>query len=959
MKSILTKVVLMISVIITLVIVTLLFSVQNRTKDILDADSDEILVSVADFYESAIDDNFRSAEQSVGTIYNYAINRAKDYPDFLEDAEQRQQYTEDVSVLAESIAENTVGSIGVYMRYNPDTYGTNSGFLYTLDSTEGVWEKKKTTDMSLYDEDDMEHVGWYYIPVQSGHSMWMDSYYNANRGTDIISYIIPFFYNNSTVGVIGMDISVDTIRQAAAGIHVYETGEAFILQEDGTIVYHSSYPDGMDIEDLGEDEISYINMILSNESDTAFVIDSQDGTKHKVVLKNLINGMILGVYAPVDEIGIPQKNLMDQLIKIFFIVFILAIFAGVLMARTFVKPLKQMTAVAERYAKGDFTENIRVNSKDEIGKLSNSLDVMSTYLKDQLNASDSANRAKGEFLANMSHEIRTPINAILGMDEMIIRESKDEQIVEYAVNIKQAGRSLLAQVNSILDYSKLEDGKMEVFPEEYDLAQLINTSANNISTRAKVKGLNFKTDIDENLPVTLLGDDLRLGQIIMNLLTNAIKYTQAGSIVLTMKDVGRNDKDINIFVSVEDTGIGIKEEDLERLSISFQRFDEEKNRNIEGTGLGIPIVMKLLTVMGSKLKVESTYGQGSTFSFVVNQGIVNDEPIGDYKKRVKKDFRKRSKYTYPSMPTASILLVDDYEMNLMVAKNLMKIYDFEPDLVGSGKEAITRIEEKHYDIVFMDHMMPGMDGIETLEYLKDRNLIGDNTKVVALTANAIAGAKEYYKSKGFDDYLTKPIDADQLEDMLVKYVPAKKIIKKSISDLKKDKSLVNSDEERKALMKIFVSTIDETGKKLQELLEAEDIKNYTIKVHGLKSTARLIGEVSISNKAEKLEMAGKAGDWDYIKSHHESLMKEYLSVRDNFQEDKPKKKKLEDSDLKDGIYSIIEMANVCDYTSTEMVLNSLDEYEMDQELTQQIKEIRSLLEKLDYEAVANMAKEML
>ena len=584
---------------------------------------------------------------------------------------------------------------------------------------------------------------------------------------------------------------------------------------------------------------------------------------------------------------------------------------------------------------------------------------LSKSLQTQIEAANAANKAKTEFLANMSHEVRTPINAILGMDEMIIRESNDEQIVEYATNIKQAGKSLLAQVNSILDYSKLEDGKMEIIPVEYDLAITINTFIIGASARAKAKGLKFNIDVDNNLPMTLLGDDGRLTQIVMNLITNAIKYTERGEITFTMREVDRNDNNIDIYIAVRDTGIGIKEEDLNNLYVAFKRVDEEKNRNIEGTGLGIPIVMKLLELMGSELAVSSIYGKGSVFSFVFSQGIVNNEPVGDYKKRIKQSYKKRNKYTFPSMPAANILVVDDYEMNLMVAKNLMKVYDFVPDLVESGREAIDLVSKKEYDVIFMDHMMPDLDGIETVDIIHKQGLLKKKTAIIALTANAIAGAKEYYLSNGFVDYLTKPIDAEALESMLVKYVPKKKVLKKAISDVRNDKSLTTNDDERNALIKIFVSTIDESAKKLDEFLEAGDIKNYTIKVHGLKSTARLIGEMSISKKAEALEKAGKSEDWNYIKSHHMELISEYLSLRDAYEGKKNGKKFLSDSDLKDALYSIIEMANVCDYSSTEMVLNGLDEYEMSAELTEKINNIRALLEKLDYEAVSKAAGEML
>ena len=463
----------------------------------------------------------------------------------------------------------------------------------------------------------------------------------------------------------------------------------------------------------------------------------------------IVVGALLASVAVISD-GTLSRNQFIKLIVVFSIFLILAIIVALKIAQNVIK---------------------EINSMNE-------------FMQRQLDAVDSASKAKSQFLASMSHEVRTPINAILGMNEMIIRESSDEQIVEYATNVKQAGKALLAQVNSILDYSKLEEGKMEIIQVEYDLATMINGFVTSVTTRAKSKGLRMEVNVDTNLPTTLLGDDVRLGQVINNLLTNAVKYTEVGVITLNIREESREDGAIDIGVSVQDTGIGIKPEDMEKLSASFTRIEEERNRNIEGTGLGIPIVIEILRLMGSDLKVESVYGQGSTFSFVIRQGIINDEPLGDYRKRVKRSYRRRNKYTYPSMPKANIIVVDDYEMNLVVAKNLMKVYDFIPDLAESGPEAITRIQEKHYDIIFMDHMMPDMDGVETLEILKKRQMIDESTAVIALTANAIAGAKDFYISKGFNDYLTKPIDAEALEQVLTKYVPSDKIVKKSISDIK-------------------------------------------------------------------------------------------------------------------------------------------------------------------------------
>nr|MCR5337936.1 response regulator [Lachnospiraceae bacterium] len=417
-----------------------------------------------------------------------------------------------------------------------------------------------------------------------------------------------------------------------------------------------------------------------------------------------------------------------------------------------------------------YSMTMKTGGDDEVGVLSRSLQAMSTSLTMQIRIADAANRAKSEFLANMSHEIRTPINAILGMNEMILREADNPDILDYSYNIRSAGKTLLSLINSILDFSKIEDGKMELMNVSYDTADLITNLYNSISERARSKGLTFTLDIDKNLPTTLLGDDVRLTQIIMNLLTNAVKYTEKGSVTLIMKDEGHEGNLIELFVAVKDTGVGIKEEDMKKLFESFERIDEKRNRNIEGTGLGMAIVTRLLDMMDSELVVDSQYGKGSEFSFTINQQIVDALPIGDYEERMKHASVQRTENRTMRIKDTSILVVDDNEMNLKVFRNLMKIYGVKPDTAGGGAEGIEMIKKGHYDLIFLDHMMPGMDGIETLRILRDEKLVPEDTPVIALTANAVTGAKETYLEAGFDDYLSKPLDVLQLEDKLLTYV---------------------------------------------------------------------------------------------------------------------------------------------------------------------------------------------
>ena len=412
-------------------------------------------------------------------------------------------------------------------------------------------------------------------------------------------------------------------------------------------------------------------------------------------------------------------------------------------------------------------------------------DETNEKLVEAANAAVAAEKAKSRFLAQMSHEIRTPINAVLGMNEMIMRESDDESIREYSSNIHSAGRNLLGLINSILDFSKIEEGKMEIIPVRYDTATMIGNMINSVSRRAADKDLVFEAHIDENLPSVLYGDDMRITQVAINLLTNAVKYTREGRVDLFVSFRPIREEVISLAVRVTDTGIGIKEEDKARLFESFTRLEETRNRNIEGTGLGMSIVNKLLDMMGSKLEVHSVYGEGSDFAFEVQQTVMDAAPIGNYEEKVKNLQDNKDDDTYLYAPEAKLLVVDDNGMNLKVIKNLLKLNGITPDLAGSGTEALSKMENNTYDVIMLDHMMPEMDGIQTLHNAKDRSLIAEGCAVIALTANAVVGAREMYLVEGFDDYLSKPVDVKALENALGKYLPEDKVSYKSKADKKK------------------------------------------------------------------------------------------------------------------------------------------------------------------------------
>ena len=517
-----------------------------------------------------------------------------------------------------------------------------------------------------------------------------------------------------------------------------------------------------------------------------------------------------------------------------------------------------------------------------------------TEIAEAKERAENADKAKSSFLAHMSHEIRTPINAVLGMNEMILREAGSPDILEYASNIQTAGRTLLSLINSILDFSKIEEGKMEIIPVTYETASVMNNLVVSISERARKKGLALKVDLDPQLPTQMIGDDVRVSQVIMNLLTNAVKYTEEGSVSFRVHGGRRANGEIALLVSVEDTGIGIQQEDLPKLFSSFERLDEVRNHNIEGTGLGMSIVTRLLGMMGSSLKVESVYGQGSAFSFEITQGIADETPIGDYASRLEASRGPAGGETLRA-EGGRVLVVDDNEMNLKVAKNLFKLFGIVPDLVDSGFEALERLRAgSHYHMIFLDHMMPKLDGIETLKIMKGEDLLPADTPVIALTANAINGAREQYLNAGFNDYLSKPIDVTKLEKQLVHFLPEElcsfrevkeaasaktdDILKLSAAGFDTESGLRYTGGDRDFYLELVASFAEGCDRSLPIIRsdwERQDWADYKIRVHALKSTARQIGANERSDCALQQELAAKAQDADAIQAGAENLLRRY------------------------------------------------------------------------------------
>lgn len=382
-------------------------------------------------------------------------------------------------------------------------------------------------------------------------------------------------------------------------------------------------------------------------------------------------------------------------------------------------------------------------------------------------------RSKDAFFANMSHEIRTPINTIIGLNEMTLREDISDEIAENAINIQNASKMLLTIINDILDLSKLESGKLEILPRQYEISSMFSDLVNLIWIRAHQKDLEFKVDIDPELPSMLYGDEVRIKQVVSNMLTNAVKYTETGSVTLIAKSERVGPDMILLRISVEDTGKGIRKDDLDNLFSSFKRVDEKENRNIEGTGLGLTISRQLMEMMGGTISVDSVYHKGSIFTIELRQRIVNTRPIGVINFAAQKQPGQREKYMQSFVaPDARILVVDDNSMNLMVAVKLLRDTRVQVDTAESGKECLKKTAENFYHAILMDHVMPDMDGEAVMKAVRSQTRgFCRKTPVIALTANVMSNAEQVYRNMGFDGYLAKPISAALLEASLVKYLP--------------------------------------------------------------------------------------------------------------------------------------------------------------------------------------------
>ena len=590
--------------------------------------------------------------------------------------------------------------------------------------------------------------------------------------------------------------------------------------------------------------------------------------------------------------------------------------------------------------------------------------------QEAISAVEKAESVRDIFLTNMSHELRTPINTILGLNELILRESQEDTIKEYALDIRHASNILLTLVSDILDFTKIEAGQMELIDGIYDIRSLLNDLINGISIQLRKKKLDLVLDIAQDIPYKLSGDEIHIRQIIGNLLSNAVKYTDQGKVTLHLGWKRISEDEIELDLAVKDTGVGIKEEDIPKLFGVFQRMDTITRNKNDSTGLGLAITNRLVEMMGGKLEVQSTYGKGSEFSFTVVQKVVDNAPLGDFEKQYNESIHSTKNYKQKFIaPMGRILIVDDNAMNLAVAQGLLKETRLQIDVASSGGECLELLRRKTYHVICLDHMMPAMDGVETLHAI--RKMEGNpsvDTPVIALTANAVAGAREFYLKEGFQDYLTKPIDADKFENILIQYLPDNVVY--LTQDHQESGDVSQEYEAELGLMESKLSGIGinlrnglkymgndmalyskvlhdfnlilkEKEDGLKDFLKKRDMPGYAIIVHSLKGNARNVGADDLADEAFELEKMSKAGQLEDVEVRSPVLfnlmknirkdLKVYLDSEDkkNRKNEEPQEEKLtiSDAEWKNALRELAGRLDDFDGDSVNEKLKELKKYD--------------------------------
>lgn len=601
---------------------------------------------------------------------------------------------------------------------------------------------------------------------------------------------------------------------------------------------------------------------------------------------------------------------------------------------------------------------------------------------------EDANRAKTNFVSNMSHEIRTPMNSIVGITEILLRSRHSPKEQEYLLNIQSSGRVLLTIINDVLDCSKMEAGKMQLFDEPYDTCSLFHDLRISMENRIGHSGLELIYDIDQDIPCKLKGDMGRIRQVIINLVNNAIKYTEKGSVRFSVHVRQKNTDKVMLYYEVADTGIGIRKEDQKILFDAFQRVEMDRNRYVEGTGLGLTISQNLVNMMGGVIEVESEYGKGSRFFFTIEQTIIDPTPVSAVNYNGQKDnvTEKEAECLFIA-PEAHILLVDDNELNLVVAKELLKPLRMQIDTAENGLQAVKMVRGSQYDLVLMDHMMPVMDGIEAAKAI--RALPEDKYQklpIIALTANAMVDARKEFLNAGMNGFVAKPIDFARICNQLKLWLPkdlvrdvpkeeAKKLLADDLSDREiqpEDPQMGFSFEEgvkhcgsKAALMKtirIFYRTIDSKADKIEQCLKEGLISDYVVEVHALKSSALLIGAVPLSEAAKELEGYGKQGKTELLEEKTPDLLAMYRDFKDILKpyadKEEAARQEASNGEWCQALQQIHQCIEQFDLDGVDRIMEKLEEYQVPECIRESMDQLRVYVADVSLEEIMELTDTM-
>ena len=740
---------------------------------------------------------------------------------------------------------------------------------------------------------------WYQAAVKAnGETVIVSPYVDAQTGAVIIS--ISRMLSNGT-DVLSLDVTMNHIQDSISELQIQETGYGFVVNEKGLVIAHADDSLKGTMMTAAPDRKALFESVLDTKN--GYFETDIDGEECTVFVHPIMEQWYAVMVVSSRDLysGVWRQLAIDVFVSTF--IFILIVFFFLLGYRN-----------EQNYA--DRIDEMRAEEQKQAFE--------ARALKLEKEAADQANQAKSDFLAEMSHEIRTPINAVLGMNEMILKETgfaknrrgvrgstkeSFENIDVYSKNIDRAGKNLLSIINDILDFSKIEAGRIELVEKEYRLSDVLIDVSNLVFFRARDKGLAFRVEVDEKIPDRLKGDELRVRQVLTNILNNAVKYTNDGSISMDIRSASDGPftagQTLDLVISVSDTGIGIREEDLDKVFSKFQRVDLDTNSTVEGTGLGLAITHKLLDIMGGGIGVESEYGKGSVFTIRLPQAVVSGEPVGDFGERFEESLegRKTGGESF-SAPDARILVVDDTPLNLTVVTGLLKNTKIQIDTAGSGEKAVELAAANAYDLILMDQRMPRMDGTGTMQRIRSGEGPNKDVPVICLTADALIGAKRKYMDAGFSDYLAKPVDSAALEKMLIRHLPDDKVVlaEKAAEAAETDVTEADDvyedlraagldtdtglqycggdDELYRTLLSEFAGSFAERSETLQKRFEEEDWKEYAVIVHAVKSSSKTIGAGGLSALAAGLEKAADQGDAAAVKADNGRLTEMYRSVCD-------------------------------------------------------------------------------